>query len=425
VRRFRNWAAGVTCLAAALALPAAAQAVFPGANGPITFVSGIGGMANDDSGADLFIINGPGGAFAAGDARTLLPGQHRHPNWSPNGKKIAVAIFNGAADRDIWIHDVDLGSNVRLGGAVTTNIQDDRPAWSPDGTKLAYESEVSVASTQQDILIHNFKTGNTTNLTSSVNLYEGKPVWSPDGKFIYYARGLTSANEDIVREPSNNSAVIPAQILNSATAEYQPALSPDGTKLCFTRGPFGSNDADVYTVNSDGSGAQVDVSDNAGMGSTGDYNCAWSPDGTRIAFVKGVFQAGALTHTAADDSDSPTALALDTATHFDGNPDWARVRENCNNKAAGIQGTAGNDTIIGFGANDVIQALAGDDVVKAKSGKDTACGKGGADKILGGGDNDKLFGGGGVDTLIGGPGKDTCVGGSSKDKFKECEVVVQ
>jgi Ca2+-binding RTX toxin-like protein len=415
----------VTCLAAVLALPAAAQAVFPGANGPITFISGIGGAPNDDSGADLFIINGPGATFAAGDAETLLPGQHRHPNWSPNGKKIAFAIFNGAADRDIWIHDVELGSNVRLGGMVTNNILDDRPAWSPDGTRIAYESELSVGSGQQDILIYNLKTGNTTNLTSSVNLYEGKPVWSPDGEFIYYARGLSSANEDIVREPSSNSAVIPTQVLNSVVDEYQPALSPDGTKLCFTRGPFGSNAADVYTVNSDGSGAQVDVSDNAGMGSTGDYNCAWSPDGTRIAFVKGVFQAGALMHTAANGSGSPTALAADTASHFDGNPDWARVPETCNDRAAGIQGTANADAIVGFEVGDVIQALAGEDIVKAKEGKDTACGKGGADKVIGGPGNDKLFGGGGPDTLIGGPGKDRCVGAGSTDKFKECEVIVQ
>jgi hypothetical protein len=55
--------------------------------------------------------------------------------------------------------------------------------------------------------------------------------------------------------------------------------------MCFTRGPYGSTNADVYTASSDGSGVQVDISDTV----RGAYNCAYSPDGTSIIYVEGVF----------------------------------------------------------------------------------------------------------------------------------------
>ena len=91
-------------------------------------------------------------------------------------------------------------------------------------------------------------------------------------------------------EASDNSQTVPSFVVFSSAAEYQPALSPDGKELCFTRGPFGSANADVYKVASDGSGPQTDISDSA----LGAYNCAWSPDGGQIAFVEGVFTSGAL-----------------------------------------------------------------------------------------------------------------------------------
>jgi Ca2+-binding RTX toxin-like protein len=166
----------------------------------------------------------------------------------------------------------------------------------------------------------------------------------------------------------------------------------------------------------------VDVSDNTGGGTTGDYNCAWSPDGTRIAFVKGIFTSGALMHTASDDSDTPTTLVNDTADHFDGNPDYTRVQENCDGKPANIQGTQGDDPAIsGFAFNDVIAALAGNDTANGKAGRDRACGKAGNDDLKGGSDNDTLIGGAGRDDLNGGPGRDKCFGNGGNDDFKGCE----
>ena len=71
-----------------------------------------------------------------------------------------------------------------------------------------------------------------------------------------------------------------------------------------------------------------------------------------------------------------------------------------------INGTNGNDVIVGLGANDTINGGNGNDVI---------CGNGGDDTINGGNGNDLLFGGFGNDTLNGGNGDDSLDGGAGGD----------
>ena len=405
-------------LAVSLALPGAAMAVFPGENGKIAYVSGRGGTANDDSSADVFILDGPGDSTPT--QLTTQPGQHRHPAWSPDLKTIAYARWNTANDEKIFLDDVDDPgpANERL-GISASNVRDDRPAWNPKGNKIAYESEVTDGSGQMDILVTNVETNATVNLTNTPTLIEGKPVWSLDGKTLYYSRrGLPPAtDDDILSEPADNSG-IPSAVLISAVAEYQPALSPRGDAMCFTRGPFGSASADVFTLTPPTlSGTQVDLSDS----STGAYNCAYSPEGDKVAFVEGVFTNGALMYENSDDSGTPSLLAPDTPAHFDGNPDWAPKQPPfCQEKPATIARTDGPDDIKGTDDRDVIAAFAAADVVRSRDGNDLVCGGSGRDELRGGPGKDRLFGEDGRDTLIGGPGKDTCVGGPGRDDEVSC-----
>lgn len=114
-------------------------------------------------------------------------------------------------------------------------------------------------------------------------------------------------------------------------------------------------------------------------------------------------------------------------------------------QSGNIQGTSGDDVIIGSEGNDTINAGGGDDVVCARGGSDFIDGgsgndiligdrddgiagdpdmNAGSDTIIGGSGTDELYGdegsdvldaGSGGDELIGGPGNDDLSGGSGND----------
>ncbi len=310
-------------------------------------------------------------------------------------------------------------------GFQSSAVRDDRPAWGPAGNKIAYESEVTDGSGQMDILVARIdEDGNTvseTNLTSSPTLIEGRPAWSSDGKWIYYSRrGLPPAtDDDIVRERANNSSTVPQILVGSGTAEYQPALAPGDAAMCFTRGPFGSATADVFTIKPIDltSGTQTDLSDS----STGGYNCAYSPEGDKVAFVEGIFANGALRMKNSDDTGVSTLVTTDTPMHFDGNPDWAPKRPAfCDGKPASIAGTDDADRLEGTGDRNVVQGHKGSDTILARRGGDLVCGSAGRDTLRGNKGRDRLIGGPGNDVLNGGPGRDRCKGGPGRDEKISC-----
>lgn len=91
-----------------------------------------------------------------------------------------------------------------------------------------------------------------------------------------------------------------------------------------------------------------------------------------------------------------------------------------------VEGTSGDDTLVGTpfadvincgGGNDVVHAGGGNDVINCGAGNDRVDGGAGQDRIVGGSGNDTLSGGSGGDTLWGGSGADTLRGNAGKDKL--------
>jgi Ca2+-binding RTX toxin-like protein len=90
------------------------------------------------------------------------------------------------------------------------------------------------------------------------------------------------------------------------------AWSPDGSRLAFIAGRDG--DFELYAMNADGSG-QARLTDHPGS----EFSPAWSPDGTRItynSFADGNFEIFAI------DSDGTDAGNLTNHFAFDSRPDW-------------------------------------------------------------------------------------------------------
>jgi Ca2+-binding RTX toxin-like protein len=80
-----------------------------------------------------------------------------------------------------------------------------------------------------------------------------------------------------------------------------------------------------------------------------------------------------------------------------------------------IEGSDGNDTLVGTPLNDWISGRGGDDLLQGQAGDDQLYGNAGLDQLDGGVGNDYLFGGSDHDQLDGGEGDDLLDGGEGDD----------
>ena len=80
-----------------------------------------------------------------------------------------------------------------------------------------------------------------------------------------------------------------------------------------------------------------------------------------------------------------------------------------------INGTSGDDVILGSDRDDTIKGRGGDDLICGAGGDDDISGNGGVDTIFGDAGSDTLAGGGGDDTIRGGGGGDTMAGRAGDD----------
>ena len=204
--------------------------------------------------------------------------------------RIAFAS-NREGNLEIYTVDAVGGAPVNL----TNNpAADSEPAWSPDGRQLAFVSsrngaagDIYVMAADGSGLRRVSDRGNFTD-----NYLEGLS-WSPDGKRLLYVNVFmgsigTICVADVTAAAWRKGCLAKGDLVDAR----DPAWSPDGTRIAFVgRKSLSGPDAlryELYVANADGSGRRK-IADAPSFGP------AWSPDGTLIAFAR----------------------ALDTPTHVD------------------------------------------------------------------------------------------------------------
>jgi Tol biopolymer transport system component len=143
------------------------------------------------------------------------------------------------------------------------------------------------------------------------------PAYSADGKQIAFCSNRTGALE-IWKMKSNGKGE--EQITRLGTAATFPDFSPDGTKISFTSQGFflpSPTSADVFVVDSDGSGTPIRLTNSAAF----DGFQAYSPDGKKIAFISGRTGINQVWVMNADGT-APVQLTFDPAAK-DQAPDWS------------------------------------------------------------------------------------------------------
>jgi uncharacterized repeat protein (TIGR01451 family) len=176
--------------------------------------------------------------------------------------------------------------------------------------KIAYAAYDAVS---YNIWVMNADGSNRTYLTSSTD-WEKDPAFSPDGSRIAYTRGEFTNLDDIWVMNANGTGQ--TNLTPGPGQDENAAWSPDGSKIAFESSRGG--DWEIWVMNADGSG-QTNLTNHPGP----DTGPTWSPDGSKIAFETSRDGAALRTEIYAMNADGSGATNLTQSPGIEVDPDWS------------------------------------------------------------------------------------------------------
>jgi serine/threonine-protein kinase len=113
------------------------------------------------------------------EAATDTLRSYGYPSVSPDGRRMAFASAGGA-NTDIWVLDLDRGSQTRLTSDAAIDL---RPAWTPDGERVTFGSN---RAGWMDLYWTNADGSEPEKALLTAPLAQQPTSWSPDGRHLAY-----------------------------------------------------------------------------------------------------------------------------------------------------------------------------------------------------------------------------------------------
>ncbi len=213
-----------------------------------------------------------GSVNADGSAAALFPQTltATDVSVSRDGKKLVYTKTpTGSGGKGLYVSDADASNEVNLirGSATLDHLH---PEWSPDGTKIAF---VQISSGRRAIRVRNAN-GSVFSVPTPGLANQTHPTWLSNNRIAFSAATTTLSFLNIYAVNVDGSIL--ANLTGNAESARAPSASPDGTKIAF-RGGFHQFGA-LVVMSSTGANPTTIRSDAMLV------KPAWSPDGTKIAY---------------------------------------------------------------------------------------------------------------------------------------------
>jgi Tol biopolymer transport system component len=278
LRHFRvlKVAAALAVMAgAAVLVSSALGSAFPGVNGKLAYVV----YAGDGTPGYIVTANTDG----TGATQISKPGKKTggdfQPRFSADGTKVVFTrnASNVGYDKlQIWIADAN-GKNehrVKITGLPKGDFPD-APTFTPDGKSIVFSLDtINAPAGLAEVSVHG---GKMKQLTTGDDY---QPTVSPDGTKIAFMRGFTLVVANI---DGSNPQILYTEP-QSASSMDEPDFSPDGSTIAFMELDSSTLVWDIFTIAADGrdNGTATNLTNGT---TTSSMDPAYSPDGTKIAFT--------------------------------------------------------------------------------------------------------------------------------------------
>ncbi|MCP9496212.1 MAG: SBBP repeat-containing protein [Pyrinomonadaceae bacterium MAG19_C2-C3] len=229
---------------------------------------------NPIAGANV-VLSGLRGAFTPTDAN----GNYAFANLQ-EGESYTVKV-----SKPVLVFTPERGDVPPLSGNATVNFT----AAPATGliSRIAFERDLddpNSQSFQSDIFVINANGTGETNLTNTPSTTDFQPAWSPDGTRLAFVgdRDTPGVGADIYTMNADGTNV--TRVTNTPDVnEENPTWSPDGTRLAFNADDANDDEEDqIFVINADGTN-RVRLTNTPNFDN---FTPAWSPDGRQIAFVR-------------------------------------------------------------------------------------------------------------------------------------------
>ena len=191
------------------------------------------------------------------------------PPFSPNG---------GTPDEGLRVVNDD-GSQANVFDFTHHDV-DRNPAWSPDGDVIAFASTRDHTQNKNlDIYSRAFEATTIEKLLVDDAADDWDPAWSEDGNQIVFVSERNGDARLFTMRPNGNGQT-PLKLGSGIFDD--PAFSPDGEHLAFTRRDNENAAKQLFVANADGSDMQQ-----VGTFDTDVSDPTWSPDSKLIALTRG------------------------------------------------------------------------------------------------------------------------------------------